>query len=589
MAYQVDKFNGTFLTSVADGTIDSTTDLRFVGKNYAGYGEVQNENFLHLLESFANTTAPPKALTGQVWYDSANKKLKFYDGSKFKVSNGAEVAATAPSGLAVGEFWWDSGAKQLYTYTGTDFILVGPAASPDLGTSSATAQVVKDTLNTSHTILKFIAGGSTAKTIAIVSQDEFELNTSVNPITGFSIIKKGITLINTAITGVGTGEDVFWGSASNALKLNGVDASQYVQKGENSFTGGVSFDDSGFYVGNSSDIRLWIDPISGAIIENKIGEPITFRISNTFTSDTADILTISSEAITPGNTNLYDIGSSGNVWRNIYATTVNAAVTGELTGNSNGLHTGSVAANDSQVLVDATTKAIGFAGGSLFGTLFGSVQGNVTGTADNASKLADNSPSILLPSTADKTSVVVRSTDGDITARNFLGTATNSNNLLVGSTYRATSTAADANTIAARTSSGDIYAALFQGTATAARYADLAEKYIADKDYAPGTVVSVCYHEEHEVEACKSGDRALGVVSTNPAFMMNKDLEGGTYIALKGRVPCKVIGVVKKGQRLVAAANGCAVAVSASSNDVFAIALESSDNAEEKIIEAVVL
>ena len=50
MAYQVDKFNGTFLTSVEDGTIDTTTDIRFVGKNYAGYGEVQNENFLHLLE-----------------------------------------------------------------------------------------------------------------------------------------------------------------------------------------------------------------------------------------------------------------------------------------------------------------------------------------------------------------------------------------------------------------------------------------------------------------------------------------------------------------------------------------------------------
>ena len=53
MAYKVDRFNGTFLTSVEDGTIDTTTDLRFVGKNYAGYGEVQNENFLHLMENFA--------------------------------------------------------------------------------------------------------------------------------------------------------------------------------------------------------------------------------------------------------------------------------------------------------------------------------------------------------------------------------------------------------------------------------------------------------------------------------------------------------------------------------------------------------
>ena len=92
MAYQVDKFNGTILTSVEDGTIDTTTDLRLVGKNYAGYGEVQNENFVHLMENFANTSAPPKVIVGQIWYDSATKKLKFYDGSKFRLAGGAEVS-----------------------------------------------------------------------------------------------------------------------------------------------------------------------------------------------------------------------------------------------------------------------------------------------------------------------------------------------------------------------------------------------------------------------------------------------------------------------------------------------------------------
>jgi len=105
MAYQVDKFNGAFFVSVEDGTIDTTSDLRFVGKNYAGYGEVQNENFLHLLENFSNTTAPPKVITGQIWFDSANKKLKFYDGSRFKLAGGAEVSTTAPSGLSIGDVW----------------------------------------------------------------------------------------------------------------------------------------------------------------------------------------------------------------------------------------------------------------------------------------------------------------------------------------------------------------------------------------------------------------------------------------------------------------------------------------------------
>lgn len=127
------------------------------------------------------------------------------------------------------------------------------------------------------------------------------------------------------------------------------------------------------------------------------------------------------------------------------------------------------------------------------------------------------------------------------------------------------------------------------GTATAARYADLAEKYLADKEYEPGTVVSVCEHEDHEVEACNWGQRAIGVVSTNPAFMMNKDLEGGTYVALKGRVPCKITGAVRKGQRLIAGNNGTAVAAVPHAGDVFAIALESSNESDVKIIEVLVL
>lgn len=94
---------------------------------------------------------------------------------------------------------------------------------------------------------------------------------------------------------------------------------------------------------------------------------------------------------------------------------------------------------------------------------------------------------------------------------------------------------------------------------------------------------------EKEVTACQWGDRAIGVVSANPAYMMNSELEGGTYIALKGRVPVKVIGTVRKGQRLIASANGTAVAAVPHANDVFAIALESSDDSGVKTIEALVL
>jgi hypothetical protein len=71
--------------------------------------------------------------------------------------------------------------------------------------------------------------------------------------------------------------------------------------------------------------------------------------------------------------------------------------------------------------------------------------------------------------------------------------------------------------------------------------------------------------------------------------MMNKDLEGGTYIALKGRVPIRVIGSVCKGDNLIAADNGFATKSVRHSSEVFAIALEDNNDVEEKLIEAIVI
>ncbi len=71
MTYSINLSNGNNLIDVPDGAIDSTTtSLSLVGRNVAGYGEYQNENFVHLLESFANATPPDSPLVGQLWYDS---------------------------------------------------------------------------------------------------------------------------------------------------------------------------------------------------------------------------------------------------------------------------------------------------------------------------------------------------------------------------------------------------------------------------------------------------------------------------------------------------------------------------------------
>ena len=75
MPYIINKSNGIVITTVQDASLDQTTDLTFVGKNYAGYGEVQNENFLKLLENFSNISAPEKPILGQLWYNTQDKSL----------------------------------------------------------------------------------------------------------------------------------------------------------------------------------------------------------------------------------------------------------------------------------------------------------------------------------------------------------------------------------------------------------------------------------------------------------------------------------------------------------------------------------
>ena len=125
------------------------------------------------------------------------------------------------------------------------------------------------------------------------------------------------------------------------------------------------------------------------------------------------------------------------------------------------------------------------------------------------------------------------------------------------------------------------------GTATSAVYADLAEKYLADGEYAVGTVMMV--GGEAEVTASKWGYRPIGVISENPAFKMNDGLDGGTFIALKGRVPVRVIGSVRKGDKIVAADSGLGASGVHNAVDYFGISLEDSDDTGIKLVECVIL
>ena len=130
-------------------------------------------------------------------------------------------------------------------------------------------------------------------------------------------------------------------------------------------------------------------------------------------------------------------------------------------------------------------------------------------------------------------------------------------------------------------SNGTLGATTFSGVATSAQYADLAEKYIPDAEYPPGTVLTV--GGGAEVTWCKIDSMPAGVVSTQPAYLMNSELANGVAVALVGRVPVRTVGSVIKGQVVYCDNNGVA-SVTAQGQKV-GIALETNEDTGEKLVE----
>jgi hypothetical protein len=323
MAYQIDKFNGNFLVSIDDQTINTTaTSLKLVGRNYAGYGEIQNESFVHMLENFASTTAPPRSLEGQIWYDSSEKKLKYYNGQRYKSASGAEVSSFAPSGMSPGEFWFDNQAEQLYTWSGSEFVLVGPERTPTQGDTSVEPKVVKDELENNRSILQFIVGN---KIIGIFSKEQFILNSIINPIEGFFTIRPGLNLVDIDSNGIQTTSSYrIWGTSTNSQRLNGLSSDDFLRSANTEFRTQVKFLDNGFVVGDQNDLRIRVINGNEPVIENTIGGKIILRVVAGV--NPRDIAIIQEDGIVPGNNELYFLGKPGSRWREINSETVRSEI-----------------------------------------------------------------------------------------------------------------------------------------------------------------------------------------------------------------------------------------------------------------------
>lgn len=177
MSYLLNKTDGTLLTELIDGRIDTqSTNLTLVGRNYSGFGESFNENFIKLLENFANTAAPSNPLEGQTWWDRSDLRLKVYNGSSWKAAGGPFVQETRPD-MVAGDLWIDNARKQLFAYDGQTLILVGPNYSTEQGLSGFQVETVLDVQARAKTVVTLYLNNVLA---AVISNEEFTpLDTNV--------------------------------------------------------------------------------------------------------------------------------------------------------------------------------------------------------------------------------------------------------------------------------------------------------------------------------------------------------------------------------------------------------------------------
>lgn len=284
MAYKLNKTDGTLLTELVDGQIDTTScDLTLIGRNYVGFGEAFNENLIRLLENFAATAAPGTPITGQLWYDKSEGRLKVYDGSGFK-SNGPIVSNTQPQ-MVAGDIWINNADNKLYFYDGSDLVLVGPQYSASQGVSGFQVDTVRARTSVDYTVVKLFVGGALT---AIIANAEF--TPTVTEQTRLNIIgsiRKGINIVdqdNFRLYGVS--------DAANSLITDAIDpvtglrtrktASQFIPSDENGETIGQLFirNQSGLTIGSSGETRFFISGDYTNILNTIVNKGIRFRLFN---------------------------------------------------------------------------------------------------------------------------------------------------------------------------------------------------------------------------------------------------------------------------------------------------------------------
>ena len=499
MAYTINKTDGTKLVALRDGTVDiATTDLALFGKGYAGFGERMNENFVKVLENFANTTAPANKIKGQLWYDTLVNQIKVWNGSKFKPVGSSTTSASQPSNANTGDMWFDTNNSQLYVYSGTAWTLIGPTAVAGSGVTQVSSETIKDNAGVNKSILKFITNDTI---VGIVSAEEFTPQTAI---AGFATIYKGITL-STDIS-----NNRFRGASDSADALNVTDpstakvsANNFLRSDTTDTAAGLITFVSGVAIGTASKSTITQDSNDLTITNTVNNGDINFNVKQGGVADTSAISID---------------GATASV--SIPRLTVSGTLT--VTGT--------------QVVINTTTL---------------SIEDNIIELNRNISSAAGMPNYSGLKVNRGETSTATEQDLYWVWDETFAddGTTTYGN---AGGAW--TAFKSGGGTELSAPTLVDIRANIVHATSTTAQYADLAERYAADAPMAAGDVVILGGDQEITLSTRELDTRVFGVISETPAFLMNKDAgnnDSHPMVALQGRVRVKVQGKGKKGDRVV--------------------------------------
>lgn len=282
MAYEIrytDTVNkGTII--VEDGTLNSETSLTFPGRSVTSYGQAVSENFLHLLENFANENAPERPVEGQLWYDTTDgiDQLKIYDGTNWVASGGLKKANSEPAvaNSTAGELWVNTESQQLYLFTGTSWVLVGPNFSDGLLTGAQAEEII----GTDDITYNVLAIKIEDKNAVIISADQFVPKTALP---GFRTgINAGLNISSEALDGSNILK--YWGTAEKAEGLiiagETIPASNFLRGNATSST---NFDlrvknNEGVKIGTGGQLSISIDGEAGVLQHNTSGANIDFRL-----------------------------------------------------------------------------------------------------------------------------------------------------------------------------------------------------------------------------------------------------------------------------------------------------------------------